>query len=46
MNDVKYLILKLNNYEYSPEVVDEVLKYTATGAIPDFIKGEDRYKKK
>ena len=46
MNDVKRLILKLNNYGYSPEVVDEVLKYKTTGAIPDYIKGEERYKKK
>ena len=46
MNDTKNLILKLNNYGYSPEVVNEVLKYKTTGEIPDYIKGEDRYKKK
>ena len=45
MNDVKNLILKLNNYGYSSEVVDKVLEYKATVAIPDYIKGEERYKK-
>ena len=45
MND-KNLILKLNNYGYSPQVLDEVERYKTTGEIPDYIKGKSRYKKK
>ena len=44
MND-KNLILKLNNYGYSPQVLDEVERYKTTGEIPDYIKGKSRYKK-
>ena len=45
MND-NNLVLKLNNYGYSPEVVNEVLECKTTGAIPDYMKGINRYKKK
>ena len=45
MNNLKNLVLKLNNFGFSPEVVDEVLEYKATWAISDSIKGEERYKK-
>ena len=45
MNDIKNLVLKFNKYGYSPEVVDVFLKYKTTGAIPDYIKGEEQYKK-
>lgn len=45
MND-KNLILKLNNYRYSQQVVDEVLQFKTTGQIPDHIKGKKRYVEK
>ena len=40
--DDKNLILKLNNYEFSQQVVDEVLEYKTTGEIPEHIKGKKR----
>ena len=45
MND-KNLILKLNNYGYSQEVLEEVREFKTTGKIPDYIKGKTRYSKK
>jgi thermostable 8-oxoguanine DNA glycosylase len=45
MNE-RNLILKLNNYGYSPEVLEEVREFKATGKIPDYIKGKARYSKK
>ena len=45
MNE-KNLILKLNNYGYSPEVLAEVREFKTTGKIPDYIKGKARYSKK
>ena len=44
--DDKNLILKLNNYGYSQQVVDEVLEYKTTGEIPEHIKGKKRYREK
>ena len=44
--DDKNLILKLNNYGYSQQVVDEVLEYKTNGTIPDHIKGKKRYEDK
>ena len=46
MNNDKNLILKLNNYGYSQEVLDEVLRFKTTGEIPEHIKGKARYRKK
>ena len=46
MNNDKNLILKLNNYGYSPEVLEEVREFKTTGKIPDYIKGKARYRKK
>lgn len=40
------LILKLNNYGYSQQVVDEVLEYKTTGEIPEHVKGKKRYREK
>ena len=45
MNE-RNLILKLNNYGYSPEVLEEVREFKTTGKIPDYIKGKARYSKK
>ena len=39
-------ILKLNNYGYSQQVLDEVLHYKTTGEIPEHIKGKKRYMEK
>lgn len=44
--DDKNLILKLNNYGYSQQVVNEVLEYKTNGTIPDHIKGKKRYQEK
>ena len=44
--DDKNLILKLNNYGYSQQVVNEVLEYKTNGNIPDHIKGKKRYQEK
>ena len=44
--DDKNLILKLNNYGYSQQVVDEVLEYKTTGEIPEHVKGKKRYREK
>jgi hypothetical protein len=46
MNNDKNLILKLNNYGYSQEVLDEVLRFKTTAEIPEHIKGKARYRKK
>ena len=46
MNNERNLILKLNNYGYSPEVLEEVREFKTTGKIPDYIKGKVRYSKK
>ena len=45
MNDVN-LILRLNNYGYTPEVVNEVLEFKRSGAIPEHIIKPARYKEK
>ena len=42
MNNDRNLILKLNNYGYSPEVLAEVREFKTTGKIPDYIKGKTR----
>ena len=39
----KNFILKLNNYGYSQQVLDEVLHYKTTGEIPEHVKGKKRY---
>ena len=44
--DDKNLILKLNNYGYSQQVVDEVQEYKTSGQIPEHIKGKKRYVEK
>ena len=44
--DDSNLILKLNNYGYSQQVVDEVLEFKTNETIPDHVKGKSRYKKK
>ena len=46
MNNERNLILKLNNYGYSPEVLEEVRQFKTTGKIPDYIEGKARYSKK
>ena len=36
MNNDRNLILKLNNYGYSQEVLEEVREFKTTGKIPDY----------
>ena len=43
MEDDKNLILKLNNYGYSQQVLDEVLQYKTDGTIPDHVKVKSRF---
>ena len=40
------LILQLNNYGFSQEVVNDVLEYKTTGKVPQHIKTKSRFKQK
>ena len=38
------LILQLNNYGYSQQVIDDVLEFKTTGSVPKHIKTKSRFK--
>ena len=40
------LILQLNNYGFSQEVVNDVLEFKTTGKVPGHIKTKSRFKEK
>ena len=40
------LILKLNNYQYNQEVIDDVLFFKTKGYVPEHIKPKTRFKEK